>query len=269
MQTTKALLMSLLATIVCATVSGATVRRLEGEAQFEFAARFEQPPQIGQPVRIRLMVLDFTGFPNDSITFSAQLALPDGWEVVDGSTTLNLRTRDRELGWSVTVRPSRAGRFELRRTLRIDRGAAGIDEGEYVMAVDLRSDSSTVGPARAVRLETVRGGRRYRYGDSFLVPIDGAERITQADLSERARVVSHPEAKCLACTAADPHSVSWIVFVDRTGRVKDARLASEIDPKSLAATVTRAALGEWTFAPAKAGGQGAADWLVVHVAISK
>ena len=78
------------------------------------------------------------------------------------------------------MRPTQAGRFELRRTLRIDRGRLGIDEGEYAQLVELRSDSTVIGSSKVVRLETVRGGHRFHYGDSFLgdvkICVSGRER---------------------------------------------------------------------------------------------
>jgi hypothetical protein len=250
-------------------IAGASEGRDEGEPLFAFEARFEHPPRVGQAVTIDFMVLDFTGPEDDSIAVDARFFLPEGWDLVAGQIALQVRTIRHELHWALTARPTRGGRFELRKTLRVDHGRYGLDEGEYVQPIELRTDSTVIGPARPIRLETVRAGQRFRYGDSFLVPIDGPETFTQGDLEERARVVSRRGARCSTCTAGDPDAVSWLVFVDASGRIKGARLASDVDPKSAAVAATRTVLDSWSFSPGKVKGRPVTDWLLVHVPVSR
>ncbi|HEY3217275.1 MAG TPA: hypothetical protein VGK93_12365 [Candidatus Eisenbacteria bacterium] len=246
----------------------ASKRSLEGEAHFHFHANFQGTPRVGQPVVLGLMVVDFAGYP-DSIGVEAHLDLPRTWELLAGDTTRNMTTRGRTIGWAVTVRPTVAGRFELRRRLRIDRGRFGFDEGEMRQTVDLRADSAIVDMSRDVRLETVRGGRRFRYGGLVLVPIDGPEDFVQDDLTDRARVLSRRSADCPRCSGSDPDTVSWIVFVAPGGRVRNARLQSMVDSSSASVAATRSALGGWTFSPGRVGRRQVADWLIVHVPVAK
>lgn len=254
--------------IAIVAVANATTRRDEGDVLFEFAAHFEGSPRVGQPISIGFMVLDFTGLA-DSTTIDAAVELPRGWDLVEGDVARTIRTARGELNWKIIVRPTKTGRFDIRRRLRIDRGKFGVDEGEYSQEVDLQSDSTIVGASKPIRLEKVRGGRRFRYADAVLVPIDGPEAFVQGDLTERARVVGRQTAKCTGCTASDPDVVSWVVFIGPNGCLKQARLSSPVDARSQVATVARAALDRWVFAPGEVRGRAVTDWLIVHVPVSK
>jgi hypothetical protein len=251
-----------------AAVAYGSVRRSEGEPLFEFAVSFEQPPQVGQLVKLRLMVLDFSDDADDSITVTARIELPPSWILVEGDANRKMRSNAREFAWTVTVRPTQTGRFQLRRFVQIDR-ASSLDEGDYMLPVELRTDSTIIGASKQLRLETVRSGQRFRYADAFLVPIDGPEDFTQSDLRERARVVSGRVAECGACTASDAATVTWVVFLDETGHVKTARLASNIEAGSAAAVATRAAINSWSFAPGRVKSRGVSDWVIVHVSVAR
>jgi hypothetical protein len=236
---------------------------------FVLEARFSEPPRVGLPVKLGLMLLDFAGYPPDSSTVEARLILPQGWEVISGDTTYRGPIPRGELHWSLTVRPAHPGRYEIRRSVRIERGRFGVDEGEWKQGIDVRQDTTIVSRSEPARLETVRRGQRYRYGYLFLVPIDGPEEFTQDNLTDRASAVAGPPAICSACSTGDPTTVRWAVLTDRNGAILDVRLCDQVDPESPVATTTRQALRKWTFVPGRYRGRSVADWVIVKVPVAR
>src|ERR1043166_700419 len=135
---------------MCFGTSGATPRQEPGEALFVLEARFSEPPRVGLPVKLGLMLLDFAGYPPDSSTVEARLILPQGWEVISGDTTYRGPIPRGELHWSLTVRPAHPGRYEIRRSVRIERGRFGPSAGS-------RSVLDELGTNRAWPLRCGRG----------------------------------------------------------------------------------------------------------------
>ncbi len=123
-----------------------------------------------------------------------------------------------------------------------------------------------------MRWEHIVGAQRYRYAGDYLVPIAHSEHFTQDDIwtaGHPPRVTYQVPARCPDCPVGTPDSLGWVVFVGADGRISDARPWSTAERDSSAVRATRAALAQWSFAPATLRDRPVADLLDVQVPITR
>lgn len=179
--------------------------------------------------------------------------------------------------WTYLLLPQQPGRYEVRGQVTIEAGTQGVDEGEFVMPITVGAESVAVEHSRYVKLELRKDGRRYRYADWWLVPLDSAETpAVQSDLEARgahARPMAVVAANCSRCAStATPDSVHFVVIVGPDGRIRDWKLLGSslrrgrrLDPDVAAAA--EAMLKSMDFQPAEAGGQAVSDFVYVAVPV--
>jgi hypothetical protein len=210
-------------------------------------------------------------------TVTAHLSIPAGLHLQRGDTTIVGPLNKVRGNWTLVLRPTQVGRYEVRGQVAIDAGARGIDEAEFTMSVEVRSDTVIVEHSRYSRIELRKGGQRFRYGDWWLVPLDSTEApVVEADIESRgshARAASQVTAVCEQCpTANAPDSVHFVVAIGPDGLVRDWKLLGSSlrrgrRPSPAVADAAEAALRRMTFQPAQANGQAVSDCIFVSIPV--
>lgn len=237
-----------------------------GTAPFGFGAWFVDLPKGGAVGSVTVML---DGSYSPGATAEATLAFPPGVEVINGDT---LRIGDMQMmqPWTIQVRPRGDGDFIIRGILTV-RTRRYVDKGEFALSLRVSGGTCVAGISRSVRKERVENGQRYRFGGSFMVPIDSAEYVVQRDIdivSGRARVIQEVEARDTLGVVGEARRVRFVAFVDPDGKVRDARLHDgRFRKDERVSALGREALKKWRFAPARAKGRAVADWAIVEVAI--
>jgi hypothetical protein len=149
--------------------------------------------------------------------------------------------------------------------------ADGVDRIVGRLAFDPRDrTNSSHWSSRNILQESVRRGRRYRYGDVYLVPLSKEEPpVTVARLMQRgSRRASVAEQNAIACAScpADQDSLAAVVMVGPRGRIHEVRLGSRTNPvqADIRAEVERG-LRRWKFRPAQIDGFEVSDFVEVRV----
>lgn len=258
------------ASCCCVSDGAATVPLSEGMTPFGFGIEFVGRPDAGGTIGLRVIL---TGQYDSTAVGEARLVLSPGLECVAGDTLFRSRvTSDPRDIRSLVLRVRGNGAHTVRGILAVTGPNIGRDEAEVEAAITVLPDTVIVGACRQVRLEHIRGGQRYRYAGSYLVPIDDPENVTQDDILEagqRARAVQQATAKCTKCPTTTAESMAWVVFLGANGHLMDARPldASKQDPDLVEAA--RAALDKWSFEPTRIRGKAVNDWLIVRVPITR
>lgn len=236
-----------------------------GLERFDCAAWFTKAPgRIGQSGTLRVSM---RGNYADSVRGEARIVIPSGIALVAGDTLHRARPRGPEAEWELVIQPLAVGRHEIRGYVRIEDLAHNIDEGEFVLPLEIRMDTVLVGGSQTIRMEFVHGSQRYRYGGEYLVPIDGPEYITQSDIASKPRILQRQSAVDSLSRSTSSARIPFVVFIDRQGHLRDARLRGGSRNVQLE-RLAREALLRWTFAPATTrAGQPVDDWLEVRVEV--
>jgi len=266
------LTIALIGALIPAPAPGAA----EGEPEFGITAWFAKPPLLSKDAPLLVRVWGENAYGNP-IGSTALITVPEGIRVISGATFSAVsasggKRAKSERKWQIVLRPTDIGIYEIRGTLTIDRGPdRGVDEAEFAIPLEVRSDTSFAGPPRPTRFEHVRAGQRYRYAGSYLVPIDSSEVMLQEEIDQKPRVVHQETAACSTCAGALPARVPLVVMVGSDGLLREARyldiieVGEEIDPTIV--RVAEEALARWVFAPATSRGRPVADYLVVRVPV--
>lgn len=259
----KALFLAVVTAALLHQVGNASVG-LEGAERFAFGAWVIGTPRLGQPVALRVTM---RGAYADTVVGVAHVSLPAGLQLVSGDTLRRAHPARGDGEWEVTFIPILLGRHDIRGNLSIVDLDGSIDESEFALPLEVRSDTVIVTSSRMIRVELVRGAQRYRYGGEYLVPIDGPEYIMQGDIANKPKILQRQSAVDSLSRSASAVRVPFVVFIDRQGRLRDARLrggSRNVQVERLA----REALQRWTFAPATTrAGQPVDDWLEVRVEV--
>jgi len=199
----------------------------------------------------------------------AHVRLPEGLQLVSGDTLYRGHPQGPKRYWSIVVVPRRTGHFEISGTLAVTLGdKQTVDELDLTLDFQVGRDSASVEPSRVTRAETVRDGKRFRYGGKYLVPIEAPEQVTQAEIEHsgsKAAVRSSNRGRCVNCGFKGVVEAPFVVFVDASGRVTSARLLRTLPPQL--ERVAREALEGWEFEPTRIQGRPVSDWLLVTVPI--
>jgi hypothetical protein len=238
----------------------------EGVPGFGVDVRFFGKVAVGEPLAL---LVAMSGAYAAGTPMEARIVLPPGVDLVRGELFRSTTSGSPEKPWAIVVRPTRAGPHRIVARFVGTVSERERDEGDFVLVLHPGADTDG-GISQRTRTEKVIGGRRYRYGGDFLVPIGGPEDFNQNDIhksGQQARPISKTEASCDACGKASPAAVDFVVFLDKTGRLVDARplRLSAGDPAVAAAAK---ALAKWRFQPSRLAGRPVADWLVVKVALN-
>jgi hypothetical protein len=211
------------------------------------------------------------GAYDTTATGEARIRLPEGVSLVSGDTLYRGHPGGRDARWRIVVRADRGGAFELHGSLRIVSRDGVVDEAEFLMPFDVRSDSVITGQSRLIRTETIRGGKRYRYGSKYLVPIDRSEAVWQGDierLGQKPRAPHDVEAVCASCSGEFPQNLTLVAMVAADGRVVEVRRRGPVeDGDDEAFEAAKEAPTRTRFTPARLQGTAVADWAVVRVSI--
>ena len=205
------------------------------------------------------------------------LSIPRQLGLLRGDTLVSGRLEDVRGRHTLLLSPSETGHYDVRGRVTIDAGAQGVDEGEFVMPVDVGPESVLVEHSRYVSLELRKAGQRYRYADWWLVPLDSTETaVVQADIEARgahARPNALASATCSRCpSGAMPDSVHFVVMVGPDGRIRDWKLLGSSlrrghRPDPEVSSVAEAALKGMAFQAAHAGGQAVSDFVYVSIPV--
>lgn len=234
----------------------------EGAERFAFGAWVMGAPRLGQPITLRVTM---RGEYADTVTGLARVSLPAGAQLVSGDTLRRAHPARGDAEWEIRFLPALVGRHEIHGVLRIEDVGGPVDESEFVLPLEVKTDTVLVGGSQTIRTEHVRGRQRYRYGGEYLVPIDGPEYITQGDIMSKPRILQRQSAVDSLSRSASVVRVPFVVFIDRQGRLRDARLRGG-SRNTLLERLARQALQRWTFAPAMTkAGHPVDDWLEVGV----
>lgn len=235
---------------------------------------------MGDPGYLRetpLLIRVWGGAQYDSLAVGhARLSVPHGIAVVSGDTLRDVlissldRRPPSDRGWVVKIRPIRTGEYVLRGTLTVDGGPVhGTDETEFALPLTVRADTTLFARSpRIVRFENVREGRRFRYADGVLVPIDSTESFIESAITSKPRVVSEARATAARGVGAPSDGVPFVAIIDATGRLTDARPVETPGSLGFGPEVlgpASDALSRFRFAPAMAEGRAVPDYLVVRV----
>jgi hypothetical protein len=175
----------------------------------------------------------------------------------------------RDNQWSIRVRASGPCSTTVRASLSVKVNERQTDEVVMLLPIVIVGDNVTVGTLRTVRQESVRDGQRYRYAGLFLVPIDGPEEVTTADIEHHPVVTQKQTGRCDKCPAK-VREITLVAFVGADGRVIASRSIDESLGNETDQEITRAArvaLSKWRFTPAKAKSRSVAHWVFVRVPV--
>ena len=257
------------------TLAEATPPAEEGTPQFWIA------PQLAEsrgPLDPFTMIVSIGGiyYPS-TVTGTGKLRPGKGLRCVSGDSVHVGHVSEAWKGardnlWSIVFQAREMGSTEIRATLRIRATDDRIDEMEVRLPIEVDSTGIRAGISRTIRAETVRAGQRFRYGGSFLVPIDKPENITYVDIKKRARVVAAEDAICAECGGAE-RAVPFVVFVDPRGKIRSYRLLpwdrDGMDVSSAVVQSAGEALRQWKFSPASTRSRTVDDWIIVRVNVHR
>ncbi len=250
-------------TFVASAVWGYASER-EGSSPVGFGAVWLDQPRVGKAARIRFSMAGQYGGEG-----TARLQLSPGLKLVAGDTLHRGRGIGPSKRWIVTLSPDRPGDLEIRGYLTVVEGDI-VHELDLVLPFHVEAESAAVEPSRLTRLETVRGGQRYRYGERFLVPIEQPEEVTQAEIQRSGQRAAGPtvlEVVCGTCQGAS-QTVPMVAFVGANGKVVDAGLRTSVKGVSGEAVAAAThAIGEAQYRPAQFKGKAFADWVLVEVRV--
>ncbi len=256
----RVLLFALMLSLLALPAAGSV-----GLERFEFFAWFTRSP--ARPGQTGTLRVSMRGDYADSVRGEARIVLPAGIRLVAGDTLHRARPTGPEAEWELVIQPLVVGRHEVRAYLRIEDLGHNVDEGEFVLPLEVKTDTVLVGGSQTIRTEFVHGNQRYRYGGEYLVPIDGPEYIMQGDIASKPRILQRQSAVDSLGRTASAVRLPFVVFVDRQGRLRDARLRGGSRNAQLE-QLAKETLQRWTFAPAVTrAGQPVDDWLEVRVEV--
>lgn len=174
--------------------------------------------------------------------------------------------------WVMTIRPRQTGRCELRLTLQVQLGSGrGADQTDFVIALEIRTDSvRVIEPPHPTRFERMRDGKRFRFADGYLVPIETSEALLESEIAVKPRVLFPvPEPKPWSA-ASTPAGIPFVAMIGKDGRLLAAEFIEEPGGEpydSHMIGTARLSLQDWKFAPAQAHGHSIADYLIVRVPV--
>jgi len=239
----------------------------EGEPPFWFDVQPMGPAAADRTLRIGI---ECGGYDGTGVMGKVRVMLPAGIERVAGGTAMTVDMGSSHRPYTLIVRLVGNGAHVIRATMRVDLGRGIRDEAECELPIRVSPESVVVGRGRVVREERVQNGQRFRYGGSFMVPIDEAGFATELEIwtkGSRPAAVDAPPATCAECAAGD--SVRWVLFVDPAGKLRDARPLDDDGGDAPRIKATRAALQRWTFESATIGGRTVVDWMIATVPVGK
>jgi len=234
-----------------------------GQSPCGLGAWFSDPLKVGKPVRVWFSM---DGRYNGGALGTARIRLPSGLRLLTGDTLFVGRPGSE---WVLKAVPEGEGDYVITGSLTFTRSDGIVDESDMRLAFSLRGEKASIEGSEPTRFETLRNGQRYRYGGRFLVPIDGAEAITQADIERSGRRASGPrvlETSCASCKG--DQVLPMVAFIGADGRVVGGQLRNSLRRfrEDLVAAAMEA-MGTAQYRPAQAKGKAVADWLLVDVRV--
>jgi hypothetical protein len=278
----RALVLILLAVLTGRGSAAAEPTSLGGQGPpLVLVAGTTRPTRPGDTLTVVVVVAGrYAGDPGAAF----HVRIPPGLTFLSGDTARAGRMSALIGNYPLRLAPRDTGSFVVEGRLSVEAGDRR-DDAVMEMPVTVDSDTVVVDRSRYTRLESTRGGRRYRYGGWWLVPLDGGEpSVVERDIDERglrARATDSSAAVCPRCRAASiGNTARFVVIVGPDGRARDWKLMGlsgslgaprrserRLDPRI--ASAAEAALKRWSFEPARLNGQPISDWLYVSVPIQR
>jgi hypothetical protein len=235
-----------------------------------FSAGLVEPAKPGDTLRV-VVGAAIREITQPAVRF--QIKVPSQFEIVSGDTAVEFAAGQTEGNWTILLLPSSPGSFELAGAMQVE-SRERRDEVELLLPIHVSADRVWSDGCQHTRSDTFRGGVRYRYGDTWLVPLEADEPpVTERDITDggaRARVALHEDARCSGCSQGDqPDTVNFMIIVDRDGKIRESRRMGWRGkaPSNAAIDAARQTLTKWRFEPARAKGQAVSDWLYVRVPV--
>lgn len=203
-----------------------------------------------------------------------RVTLPEGLTLVSGDTAFSVSVRRVLPPHHFTVRAEHPGTFEVRGTLSIATAPGEEDFYDIGLPVAVAGDTLTPGSPIVHRIESRRGGRRFRYAGSWLIPIDEGEVFDAAAFERsgtRARATGALVSACPECPSAGADTALFVVVIDKNGDATNAHALGLPGrhglPDARVVAAVRATLSRSRFQPARLNGQPVADWLYVRIPV--
>lgn len=270
---------TLLIVVVCAMTAFSTACQAEEELQWvqqvPFGLSIFASPQVPLFIDTLTIYVSASASAERGPSGVVHVRVPKGLELISGDTTFTVSPLQRALPpHRLLVRALYPGTFEVRGTLLIATRPDMEDRIELGLPISVVGDTLIPGYRILHRIETSRGGQRFRYAGGWLLPIDGTEDFDVAEFERhgvKTRPIQTATARCVGCPAATASSVRCLVLVDRNGRVKQSTVLmpgqhSRTGPALVRAV--RAALAKWRFQPAVLNGRPVSDRAYVEVPVS-
>jgi hypothetical protein len=272
----RAMVLAGLFSVLYVGVTGADPTWLGGEGPpFVFAADGTGATHLGDTLTV---VLAVGGRYHGDATASFRLSVPPSLTLLAGDTAREGRLSAIAGNYTLKLLMAKAGAFDITGSLHITADQQR-DDAAFRMSVMVRPDTVIAEHSQYTRLESQRGGGRYRYGDWWLVPLDSTETPAverTLDISRtRARATQVARSLCRDCAVATTavDSVRFVVIVGPDGKVRDSRvlaspsLGRTPDPDVVAAA--KQALLSSVFQPARIGSEPVSDWLYVTIPVQR
>lgn len=243
----------------------------EGAPTYWFSVGVIRVPGSDSELRAILDVGALEGLYSPGTTAVVRLSFPPASVRATSDEVFRIPLRSDRRPLSISFRRPGPGRHVIRAVLDVEDARAKIrEDAEIEVPVTAEADSIVIHPATLVRQVHWVGGRRYRFGGSFLVPIEEGESVTQDQLlteGRRSRIRARAKAACRDCGPGATRAVLWVVCTGPRGNITEMRPIGADQADSLAVLATRAALQKGQFAPAQWRGRPVSDCLVVTVPI--
>jgi hypothetical protein len=218
------------------------------------------------------LVVGVRGFYDSTVVAAVELHTAGTIEWLGGDSVLAAYPGRGGGGrWRMRVRCGDGGDGRVRGLMTIAVADSVRDEGEFELPC-----SDTVGVlygehSRYVRLETVRGRQRYRYGGLFLVPIDSSRALVQEDVEVPGGVPMVVHGSVIAIEEvilAD--TVTCVAFLGDDGVVRDLRvLGVEEGNAALGAEILNALQAAGPLPASRAFGVPVEDWRILRIPVTR
>lgn len=245
----------------------------EGSPDFSVSAqplRYDQPYRASDPIDI-LVSMSVMPYEKKRRAKTRVRLGPDlAWLAGDSVRIADLSGREAVERWTVTIRSLKDGNTELRAAMSVG-GPENLKEMDIALPILVDKGIVTFGTVRVLRTEAVRGKQRYRYGGRYLVPIDGPEEVTTAEITRGPVVLKSVTAECGECPDTLSRTLPFVVFVKSNGMIHSKRFlgdeggAGGTIPAMIQSAET--ALEHWKFAPARTPTRSIAHWMFVRVPV--
>ncbi len=187
----------------------------------------------------------------------ARIEVAGGAKVVSGDTLRAMNSGSLQ-SWPLNLRKSGSGPVEFRASLMVyGTDSLSYDELHQLLVLEVVGDTILVREQRTTLQISVRGGRRFRYGDRYLVALDPDEDPHTHQSQSPPKLLSGGEISCPDCGLQGPMELQVAATVGRSGSITWIR-PGDLTSRPVSAKVwaaVEAGLRSYRFEPAIGDGE--------------